>query len=94
MTPSCLSCASLDKVFMEIIPCRPQHAVEDSLIFTGTRSFSDSGQSLLHTHASERGGACCERCEILVRLGEHYYERHSEELTEVPVVEGGSLSTL
>ena len=42
MTPSCLNCASLDRVFMEIIPCRPQHAVGGRLIPTGTGFFSVS----------------------------------------------------
>ncbi len=42
MTPSCLNCASLDRVFMEIIPCRPQHAVRERLIPTGTGFFSVS----------------------------------------------------
>ena len=42
MTPSCLNCASLDRVFMEIIPCRPQDAVRERLNPTGTGFFSVS----------------------------------------------------
>ena len=49
MTPSCLSCASLDRVFMEIIPCRPQHAVAEGLIPAGTGIFSISGPTQYST---------------------------------------------